>query len=85
MHIYIYIKINDTSHDSLITKVPARFQFLAGARICLFATTSTPALALTKPRVQCLDREADHSRYSNAEIKNARSYASAPPYVFMAW
>jgi len=29
-------------------------------------------------------READHSSPSSPEVKNARSYASTPPYVFMA-
>jgi hypothetical protein len=30
------------------------------------------------------EREADHSPPSSADIKNAQSYASTPPYVFMA-
>jgi hypothetical protein len=30
-------------------------------------------------------READHSPPSSAEFKNAWSYVSIPPYVFMAW
>jgi hypothetical protein len=30
-------------------------------------------------------READHSPPSNTEVKNAWSYTSSPPYVFMAW
>jgi hypothetical protein len=30
-------------------------------------------------------READDSPPSSAEIKNAWSYTSTPPYVFMAW
>jgi hypothetical protein len=30
-------------------------------------------------------READHSPPSKAEVKNARRYASIPPYAFMAW
>jgi len=29
--------------------------------------------------------ETDHSPPSNAEVKNAWSYTSNPPYVFMAW
>jgi len=29
--------------------------------------------------------EADHSPPSSAEVKNAWSYTSTPPYVFMAW
>jgi len=30
-------------------------------------------------------READHSPPSSAEVKNAWSCASTPPYMFMAW
>jgi hypothetical protein len=30
-------------------------------------------------------READHLRSSGAELKNACSYTSTPPYVFMSW
>jgi len=30
-------------------------------------------------------READHSAPTNDEVKNAWSYTSIPPYVFMAW
>jgi hypothetical protein len=30
-------------------------------------------------------READHSSPSSAEVNNAWSYTSTPPYVFMAW
>jgi hypothetical protein len=32
-----------------------------------------------------LEREADHSPPSNAEVKNAWSYTSTPQYAFMAW
>jgi hypothetical protein len=37
------------------------------------------------PGLKWLGREADHSPLSNAEVKNARSYTSTPPYVFVAW
>jgi hypothetical protein len=30
-------------------------------------------------------REANYSPPSSAEVKNAWSYTSTPPYVFMAW
>ena len=30
-------------------------------------------------------READHLPPNSAEVKNKWSYASAPPYAFMAW
>jgi hypothetical protein len=36
------------------------------------------------PGVNWPNREADHSPPSSAEVKNAWSYTSAPPYVFMA-
>jgi hypothetical protein len=37
------------------------------------------------PAIKRLGREADHSSPSRAEVKNAWSYTSIPPYVFMAW
>jgi hypothetical protein len=62
----------------------------------LFATASRPDLGSTQAPIQCVpgaislgvkrsEREADHSPPSNAEIKTAWSYTSAPPVVFMAW
>jgi hypothetical protein len=30
-------------------------------------------------------REAGHSLPSSAKVKNAWSYTSSPPYIFMAW
>jgi hypothetical protein len=62
----------------------------------LFATASRPVLGPTQPLIQCVPgalspgvkrtgREADHSPPSSAEIKNAWSYISPPPHVFMAW
>jgi hypothetical protein len=35
------------------------------------------------PEIKHLEREADHSRPSTAEVKNAWSYTSIPPYVLM--
>jgi hypothetical protein len=35
--------------------------------------------------VKQLRYEADHLPPSSAEVKNAWSYTSTPPYVFMAW
>jgi len=57
-----------------------------GLGIFLFATASRPALGPTRPPVHGVPealspgikqpgREADHSRSSSAEIKNAWSYA----------
>jgi len=37
------------------------------------------------PGVKWPGREADHSPTYNAEVKNAWSYNSTSPYVFMAW
>jgi hypothetical protein len=37
------------------------------------------------PEVKRPGREADHSLPSTAEVRNAWSYNSSPPYVFMAW
>jgi hypothetical protein len=52
-----------------------------GLGIFLLATASRPALGLTQPSVKLVPgverprREADHSRPSSAEVKNAWSYA----------
>jgi hypothetical protein len=35
--------------------------------------------------VKRLGREANHTPPSSAEVKNAWSYTSTPPYVFMEW
>jgi hypothetical protein len=67
-----------------------------GWKFFLFPTESGPALGPTKPPIQwvlgavflgvkLLGHEADHSCPSNAEVKNAWSYTSTPPYAFMAW
>jgi len=37
------------------------------------------------PGVKRPGREADHSPPSSAEVKNAWSYTSTPPHVFMTW
>jgi len=37
------------------------------------------------PGVKRPGSEADHSRPSSAEVKNAWIYTSTPPYAFMAW
>jgi len=62
----------------------------------LFHTASGTALGPTQPPIQWVprdfcrrikrpDRQADHSPPSSAEIKNAWSYNSTDPYVFLAW
>jgi hypothetical protein len=74
-----------------------RVQYLAGAIMgfFLFATVSRLALGHTQPsiqwilgtltpRVKQLGHKADYSPPSSAEVKNAWSYASTPPYIFMA-
>lgn len=35
--------------------------------------------------VKCPGQEANHSSETSAEVKNAWSYISIPPYVCMAW
>jgi hypothetical protein len=73
-----------------------RVQFLAGAGIFLFATTSRPPRGPTQPptqhvtgalflAVKQLVCEGDHSPPSGAEVKNVWSYNSTPPYIFKAW
>jgi hypothetical protein len=50
--------------------------------------TSPPPLQPPIQWVQAIKRavrEADRSPPSSAEVMNAWSYTSAPPYVFMAW
>jgi hypothetical protein len=37
------------------------------------------------PELKQPGHEADHSPPSSAEVKDARSYTSTPPYVCMAW
>jgi hypothetical protein len=67
-----------------------------GLGIFLFTTVFWTALGPTQPPIQWVPgtlflgvkrpgRAADHSPPSTAEIKNAWSYTSSPPYVFMAW
>jgi hypothetical protein len=62
----------------------------------ILATASTPALGPTLPPIQWVSWvlpggvklpscEADHPPPPSAEVKNAWSYSSTPPCVFMAW
>jgi hypothetical protein len=37
------------------------------------------------PVVKWPDHEAEHSPPPSAKVNNAWSYASIPPYIFMAW
>jgi hypothetical protein len=72
------------------------FDSRLGLGIFLFTTASRTALGPTHPPIQWVPavlslgvkrpgREADHSTPSSAEVKNAWSYTSTPPYVFVAW
>jgi hypothetical protein len=72
------------------------FDSRRGLGIFLFTTVSRTALGPTQPPTQWVPgalsleikrpvREADHSPQSSAEVNNAWSYTSIPPYVFMAW
>jgi hypothetical protein len=60
-----------------------------------FSTSSTPALGPTKPPIQWVPgvlsaevkrprREADNSPPTSAEIEKMWTYASTPPYAFIA-
>jgi len=70
------------------------FHSRRGLGIFLFTTLSRTALGLTQPPIQWVPgdpslgikrpRREDYSPQSSAEFKNAWSYASTPPYVFMA-
>jgi hypothetical protein len=72
-------------------------RFPAGAIMGFFhfSTASKLALRPTRPPIQWIPgslspsfkrpgREADLSLPSSAEVKNAWSYTTTPPYVFMA-
>jgi hypothetical protein len=72
------------------------FNSQQGLGIFFFTTVSRTALGPTQPPIQWVlevlslgvkrpEREADHSPPSSAEVNNAWSYTSTPPYVFMAW
>jgi len=56
-----------------------------------FAITSRQSLGPIQPPTHWVsgikwpERESIHLHPSSAEIKNAWSYTSTPPYVFMAW
>jgi hypothetical protein len=54
--------------------------------------TNTPTQSLIQwvpeavfPGIKRPGREADHSPPSGADVKNAWSYTSTPPYVFVTW
>jgi hypothetical protein len=62
----------------------------------LFTTASRPGLRPTQPPIQWVPGafslevkrpglEGDHSHPSSVEVKNAWSYTTTPPYIFMAW
>jgi hypothetical protein len=58
------------------------FDSKRGQEIFIFFTASRPAMVPTEPRgVKRPWREADHSPQSNAEVKNAWSYAFTPPHL----
>jgi hypothetical protein len=83
-----------SSSVSIVTRLRDRrpwFDFRQGLQVFLLATASLPALGPTQPPIQSVPwikrpgREADHSPPPSAEVKNAWSYTSTPPYIFMVW
>jgi hypothetical protein len=71
-------------------------RFLVGAGNFLFSSASGPALGPNECHIKRYrgtlsagikqpEHEADRFFPSSAEDKNAWSYASTPPYVFIAW
>jgi hypothetical protein len=62
-----------------------------GIEIFLFAMAFRTTLGPTQPTIQWVPgvkrpgREADHAAPSSAMVKNACSYASTYPYVFITW
>jgi hypothetical protein len=42
-------------------------------------------IGVSIPGIKRPGRESDHSPPSRAKVKNAWSYNSTPPYVFMTW
>jgi hypothetical protein len=55
--------------------------------IFLVSSESRPALRPTQLRTQWVsgDKAAHHSPSFSAVVKNAWSYTSIPPYIFIAW
>jgi hypothetical protein len=79
-------------YDEYLTTYNSR----QGEWFLLFATVSRMAVGPTHPPIEWSSGPpspgvkppaliADHSHPSSAEVKNAWSYASTHPYVFMAW
>jgi hypothetical protein len=71
-------------------RFPAGAKFFSLRRRVQTGSEAHPALDLmctggSFPEVKWHGRETDHSHPSSAEVKNAMSYTSTPPYVFMAW
>jgi hypothetical protein len=70
------------------------FDYRTRQIIFIFDTASKPALGPTKPLIKRVrffsgvkrpEHEDNHSPLSRVEVKNAWSYTSTPPYVFMVW
>jgi hypothetical protein len=66
----------------------AEVSFPVGAKIFLFFTMKRLDMGPTQPLIHWipgLGHEADHQPPSSAWIKDAWSYTSTPPYVFLVW
>jgi len=97
-HFWVTILMSQGSSVNTVTTLRAGDQgaVLSRGRDFFLLTASRPALGPTQtpiigvvgalsPRVKQPGREANHSSPSSAENSNAWSYASTPPYVFVAW
>jgi hypothetical protein len=90
---------NRKSSVSLVSRLRAGlpgFDSRHGQALFILATTFRPPLGTTQIPIQWIPghslpgnkasrAQADHLHPSGAEVKNAWSYTSIPPYVFMAW
>jgi hypothetical protein len=99
VHVMVLGECRGSHHVTLKMKAARSFLGFDSRQVLgifLFTTASRTALGPTRPPIQWVrrvlslgvkrqGREGDHSPPSSTEVKNAWSYTSTPPYVFMAW
>jgi hypothetical protein len=95
--IYTQFSLTTVSNISMGWTIGALgFYSRRGLGIFLFTTEFRPALGSTQPPLKWVPGAlslavkrpgsgSDHSPPSRAEVKNAGSYTSTPPYVFVTW